>query len=97
MVMWTKGHHKIGYSGGSKRVGWSFLCLISKLFSSILKVVQITNSQRGGLNIMAAQKFRTWKLYFIEPSVVAPNAVVNSESELSSIRQRFLTKKGDKS
>jgi hypothetical protein len=48
-------------------------------------------------NIMAAQKFRTWKLYFIEPSVVAPNAVVNSESELSSIRQRFLTKKGDKS
>ena len=46
---------------------------------------------------MAAQKFRTWKLNFIELSVVVPNAVVNFESELSSIRQRFLTKKGDKS
>jgi len=46
---------------------------------------------------MAAQKFRIWKLHFIEPSVVVPNAGVIFESELSSIRQRFLTKKGDKS
>ena len=48
-------------------------------------------------NNMAAQKFRTRKLHFIEPSVAVSNGAVNFESELSSIRQRFLTKKGVKS
>ena len=59
-------------------------------FKALFKYIE------GRPNNMAAQKSRTQKSNFIEPSVVVSNAVVNFESELSSIRQRFLTKKGDK-
>jgi len=98
MVMWTKGHHKIGYSGGSKRVGWSFLWLISKLFSSILKVVQITNSQRGGLNIMAAQKKVLTKgqtvTHFAEKFEISKKAAASIIEEYAALAIAETKKKG---
>ena len=37
MVMWTKGHRKIGYSGGSKRVG---LVLFVLDFKALFKYIE---------------------------------------------------------
>ena len=40
MVMWSKGYHKIGYSGGSKRVGWSFMVFFVVDFKALFKYIE---------------------------------------------------------
>jgi hypothetical protein len=56
-------------------------------FNALFKYIE------GRSNNMAAQTFLTLKLNFIEPFVVVFNDLVNSESELLSIRQRFSQRK----
>jgi hypothetical protein len=55
-------------------VMWTVLFVLD--FKALFKYIE------GRSSNVAAQQFCIRKLNFIEPSVVVPNAVVNSESEL---------------